>query len=61
MKYARAYRAPRVACGAFEATALLLTGGVVILCVMVAIKGEDAYFPSTRAWRYVRDLGPNRR
>ena len=41
MRYAGVYRARRVACGAFEATSLLVTGGVVILCVMVAIKGED--------------------
>ncbi len=35
---------------------LPLTGGIIILCMVVAIKGEDTYFASTRAWRYVRRL-----
>ena len=40
----------------FWEISLPLTGGIVILCAVVAIKGEDTYFASTRAWRYGRKL-----
>ena len=40
--------------GHFWAIALPLTVGIIILCVVVAAKGEDTYFASTRLWRYIR-------
>ena len=45
--------------GHFWEIALPLTGGIVIFCVVVAIKGEATYFDSTRAWRYSRGLCSN--
>lgn len=40
----------------FWEIAVPLTVGIVILCVIVAIRGEDTYFASTRVWRYARRL-----
>ena len=40
----------------FWEIALPLTGGIIVLCAVVAIKGEDTYFGTARLWRYVRRL-----
>ena len=37
-----------------------LTVGIVVLCIVVAIKGEDTYFASARAWRYGRGMFSSR-
>ena len=46
--------------GHFWAIALPLTAGIVIVCIVFAIKGEDMCFASTRAWRYKRRLFSSR-
>ncbi|KAL9102114.1 MAG: hypothetical protein Q9163_002698 [Psora crenata] len=38
----------------FWKVALPLTAGIIGLCTVVAIKGEDTYFVSARLWRYLR-------
>ena len=44
----------------FWAIALPLTAGIVIVCIVFAIKGEDTYFAFARAWRYWRILFSSR-
>ena len=43
----------------FGENLLPLTGGVVILCALVAVKGEErtCVFASTRAWKKANSYG----
>ena len=42
----------------FWQIALPLTFGLIVLCGVVAVKGEDAYFAFARIWRHMKRLLP---
>ncbi|KAL9130007.1 MAG: hypothetical protein Q9217_001691 [Psora testacea] len=46
--------------GHFWKIALPLTAGIITVCGVVAIKGEDTYFTFARMWRYTRGFFPHR-
>lgn len=46
--------------GHFWEIALPLTAGIIGLCAVVAIKGEDTYFASARIWRWAKGLFSDR-